>query len=365
MFGAWTLTSDNPFGGEPVMIAAVAPKTAPAGKAPGEPTNPDAIKIERPNRYDGPTPPASVEPTTPANPPGTRTVTIIDGSTGKRQEVPIPVAPDNQTPAAPEAKLVEATRHGPIPKLGPDGARPSDAYARPVKALPGKPNAPRVAIIVSGLGVSAARTNEAIKLPDAVTLAFVPYGSELAALTASAQRAKHELILQVPMEPFDYPNNDPGPQTLLTSIDAGQNVDRLHWAMSRFQSYVGIGNYMGARFTASEQALAPVMREAAKRGLIYVDDGASARSLASQFAGANNMAFAKADVLLDAVATQADIDRALARLENMARSRGAAVGIAQALPLSIARIARWAKAAEGRGILLVPISALANKPKSS
>ena len=98
------------------------------------------------------------------------------------------------------------------------------------------------------------------------------------------------------MEPFDYPDNDPGPQTLLTSLDAEQNIDRLHWLMSRFQGYVGIANYMGARFTASEQALAPVLRETAKRGLIYFDDGSSPRSLAGQIAGANNLAFAKADV---------------------------------------------------------------------
>ena len=132
------------------------------------------------------------------------------------------------------------------------------------------------------------------------------------------------------MEPFDYPDNDPGPQTLLTSLDAGQNIDRLHWLMSRFQGYVGIANLMGARFTASEPALAPVLREAGKRGLLYLDDGSSQRSLASQIAGANNLAFAKADVVIDAVPTVADVDRALGRLETMARERGIAVGMASA-----------------------------------
>ena len=135
--------------------------------------------------------------------------------------------------------------------------------------------------------------------------------------------------------------------------------------MSRFQGYVGIANFMGARFTASEQALAPVLRETAKRGLIYVDDGSSPRSLAGQIAGANNLPFAKADVVLDAVPTPAEIDRALARLEMAARERGVAVGIASALPVSIDRIAKWAKAAEARGILLVPITAVAMKAKSS
>src|SRR5437763_6258045 len=122
---------------------------------------------------------------------------------------------------------------------------------------------------------------------------------------------------------------------------------------------------MGARFTAAEPALGPVMRDAGKRGLIYFDDGSSARSLTTQIAGANNMSFARANVVLDTVPTQIEIDNALARLEAMARERGVAIGVTTALPAAIDLIAQWAKAAEGRGIVLVPLSALVNKPKSS
>lgn len=167
------------------------------------------------------------------------------------------------------------------------------------------------------------------------------------------------------MEPFDYPDNDPGPQTLLTSLTADQNVDRLHWLMSRFQGYVGLTSYMGACFTATEQALAPVLRETAKRGLIYVDDGASQRSVAGQIAGSHNLPFAKTDLVLDAVQTPTEIDRALARLEMLARDNGAAVGLATAQPATVARIAEWAKKVEGRGFVLVPITMVAIKAKSS
>ncbi len=105
------------------------------------------------------------------------------------------------------------------------------------------------------------------------------------------------------MEPFEYPDNDPGPQTLLTSLTPQQNIDRLHWLMSRFQGYVGLSNTMGARFTASEPSFAPILRETAKRGLIFVDDGSNPRSVAGRIAGANNLPFAQADVVIDAVPT--------------------------------------------------------------
>ena len=160
------------------------------------------------------------------------------------------------------------------------------------------------------------------RLPPPVSLAFVPYGSELESLVAQARERGHEVLLQAPMEPFDYPDNDPGPRTLLTGLAREQNIDRLHWLMSRFQGYVGIANYMGAKFTASEKALTPVLDDIAKRGLMYFDDGSSVRSQASHIASADNMPFAKAEVAIDAVPAPAEVDRALARLERIAREHG-------------------------------------------
>jgi polysaccharide deacetylase 2 family uncharacterized protein YibQ len=345
-FAGWALVVSDPLGGEPMIVAATSPAK---GQLPVVVSAPQG-----PNKYDGP----SLTPAMPAA--ANNTVTIIDGSTGKRQQVPI-AAP--QSSGSPEQRLLEGTRHGAIPKIGPDGKRPAEAYARVVKAAHGSP---RIAIVVTGLGVSGTATQSAItKLPGPVTLAFGPYGFEIDRTVARARAGGHEVLLQVPMEPFDYPDNDPGPQTLLISLSAEQNIDRLHWLMSRFQGYVGISNFMGARFTASEQALAPVLREASKRGLIYVDDGSSHRSLAAQIAGANNLPFARAEIVIDAVPTPANIDRALSRLEAQAKERGVAVGVASALPASIDRIAQWAKAVEGRGIQLVPISAVAMKGGSS
>jgi polysaccharide deacetylase 2 family uncharacterized protein YibQ len=167
------------------------------------------------------------------------------------------------------------------------------------------------------------------------------------------------------MESFDYPENDPGPQTLLTTLPSEQNLDRLHWQMARLQGYVGVMNFMGARFVTSEKALAPVLDDVAKRGLLYVDDGSSARSVASDLAAASNVPFVKASQVLDSVPTPADIDRALSRLEAVARKDGIAVGVANALPVSIDRIVRWAKGAAERGVKLVPVTVAAAKARSS
>lgn len=366
-FIGWAIVADDPFGGEPMAMVPASPRAeaAAATTNPARPggDSPAVADKTRPNRYDGPT--AGEQPAEPEPPPGSKTVNIIDGSSGKRQQVVIPNAPSEKS-ATPDVRLTEQSRHGPLPKIAQDGVRPADAFARPVKAIADNPDAPRIAIVVGGLGISATNTGDALKrLPGPVTLAFMPYGSDVERQISLARGGGHEVLLQIPMEPFDYPDNDPGPQTLLTSLDAGQNVDRLHSLMARARGYVGVGNFMGSRFSASEQSLGPVLKEAAKRGLIYFDDGSAPRSLASQIAGASSLSFAKSDVAIDAVPSAAEIDRALGRLEAMARERGSAVGMASALPISIDRIVRWAKAAEARGVLLVPITAVVAKARSS
>lgn len=367
VFVVWAIVGENPFGGEPMVAVPIDLHAVAAMKKSEAPARPEAVPGAQPPD-NGP----AIMPAPPAQnsaAAGTKTVTIIDGKTGARQELVIPDGGDGANPPkspALDQAFVEMTPRGPIPKIAADGTRPAEAFARPVKPLPGRPDAPRIALIIGGLGVSASGTADAIaKMPGAVTLAFMPYGPDIEGLVARAQGTGHEILLEVPLEPFTYPENDSGPQTLLTSLTPEQNLERLHWLMSRFQGYVGIVGAMGARFTASEQSFAPVLRETAKRGLIFVDDGANARSVAGRIASANSLPFAKADVVIDAVPTPGEIDHALGRLEMAARERTFAVGMSSALPVSIEHISKWAKAAESRGLLLVPITAVAAKAKQS
>jgi len=389
----WAMIGNNPLGGEPMAVVATKPAAPGADDAQGD--------GREHARRDGPNGQAANSPAVAKIPDGARTINIIDGSSGKTQEVVIPgtgndaasamakatddkarpVAREPQPAVAPAAdkkpsamnlpvenepsKLLEKTRYGAIPKIGPNGAKPLAVYAQ-VKALPvNLKDRPRIAIVISGVGISASGTADAFTLPPSVTFAVAPYAVDVARLAERARDEGHELLLQTPMEPFDYPNNDPGPQTLLTSLTPEQNIDRLHWLMSRMQGYVGIVSYMGARFLATEPAMSPVIDEAAKRGLLFVDGGASNRSVAGSLATAKSMPYAKADLVIDATPTPVEIDRALARLEIIARESGAAIGVATAQPGTVHRVAEWMKKVEDRGFVLVPVTLAMAKTKQS
>lgn len=349
----WVAVVDNPLGGEPIAVAVIeAPKA--------EEKAPPLLVNSAPERQR-----RAAEGIEPAS----QTVTVIDGKSGTRQEVVVRGGDPAAEPAASglplDARLAESSRHGAIPRTAPDGSRPLDVYARTTATAADRKGA-RIAIVVGGLGIGASVTGDAIsKLPAVVTLAFAPYGTDLPRWVARAQSTGHEVLLQLPMEPFDYPDNDPGPQTLLSTLPAEQNLDRLHWFLSRFQGYVGVTNFMGARFTSSEAAFAPVLRDLSKRGLVYLDDGSSPRSLAQAIAATAKMPFLKADLIVDAAPNWSEIDAALEKLEKLAAEKGHAVGTASALPVSIERIARWAKGAEARGIKIVPLSAVTPRAKQS
>lgn len=342
----------DPDGGEPMAIAQIEKRAAPVQSVPvtsqsGAP-QPDPTQIARgqssARQLENESGVTVVRPG--AEVPGSIVITIPDSAATVR------LAP------APDSRLVERTRHGLLPKLGPDGATPAQVYARPAGPAPAGKIAGRIAILVGGLGISQSGTADAItRLPGAVSLAFAPYGAELERTVQRARGEGHEVFLQLPMEPFDYPDNDPGPHTLLTGPKSAENIDRLHWVLGRFTGYVGIVNFLGGRLTSDEAALSPILRELAGRGLIVVDDGSSSRSLLASSAIRAQIPTMKVDRVLDSVARPDAIDKELATLEVLAREQGVAVASASALPVSIERITRWAQSLEGKGLMIVPMSA--------
>ena len=348
--GLFSALVSHPDGGQPVASARIETKSASpvVAIAPAEPT------------------PVASEPrraTTAAEMEAESGVTVVRSGAEAPSAVVIRV-PDAQGTVklapSPDRRLIERSRHGQLPKIGEDGATAAQVYSRPVIQPAGTKPAGRIAILVGGLGISASATADAIaRLPGPISFAFAPYGGELERSVARARSEGHEVFLQLPMEPFDYPDNDPGPHTLLTGPRASENIERLHWSMARFTGYVGIVNFLGGRFTADEAALQPVITELAGRGLMLVDDGSSARSLLGS--GTGRAPVAKADLVIDATVRADAIDRELARLETLAREKGLAIGSATALPMTVDRIARWSRTLEARGILLVPVSATARR----
>lgn len=284
-----------------------------------------------------------------APPPAEPQLALLPGATG----IGGALAP------APDPALIERTPQGPLPRIGDDGRQPWRVYAKPFDANDARP---RVAVVLSALGLSNAATEAAIQgLPGGVTLAFQPYADDLQNWIQLARAAGHEVLLHLPMEPVDYPANDPGPQALFTALTPQQNLARLEWALSRVSGYVGVTNHMGSRFTTSRSAMKPVIETLKDRGLLYVDTRASARSVGAALATEIGVPRALNDRFIDTGSVNRQtIDNHLAEAERIALETGLSVVIGQPYPVTLERLGVWLSGLEERGIALAPVSAVVN-----
>ena len=259
--------------------------------------------------------------------------------------------------ALPDPALLEPAPHEAgmmLPRIARDGREVRQVYAARVPTLPA--DAKRVSILLEGVGLSSADSLDAIdQLPAAVSLAVSPYAIEPAAVLDAARKAGHELLLSLPMEPATAPADDEGARALTLRVDADENARRLEWSLSRIQGYAGVTNALsgldGQGFAASLDFI-PVARALAGRGLFYLD-------ATPDDAPPGGVAGVGADLRLDDPPDADGIDRQLARLEQIARGKGSAIGVAGPLyPVTIRRLAEWARVLPSHGLVLVPVSSL-------
>ena len=239
-----------------------------------------------------------------------------------------------------------------LPRIAADGRMAMQVYTPPVDTADTRP---RVAIVLVGIGLSDAESWIAINtLPSAVTLGVSPYSQNPDPLLAEARAHGHEFLVTLPMESQGYPLNDSGPRALLTGADPADNAHNLEWVLSRIDGAAGVtgasDGLRGERFANSPATFSEVLKEIASRGLLYVDPRPD-----TPVTGA----VVDVSTVLDDPPIRASIDAKLAELEQRARDGKSAVGLAGPLrPVTVDRIANWARGLDGRGIDLVPVSAL-------
>jgi len=358
----------------PPEPAAAPPAAVPAPAAalptPPEPAAPlsgDAKAVDTPPPPPVPQAPVSVPQRPVPKPPGP-----VAGAPA----TPAPATPAPAIPAPPpvaetkiaevklalfDPALAEKSKDGTLPMIGRDGRQPWQVYARPFDL---NDKRPRVAIVVTNMGLSAAATDHAINaLPGAVTLAFAPFAEGLKDGLARARGKGHEVLLNTPMEPEGYPRSDPGPKALLTSLSEAENIENLTWILTRGEAYVGIANLTGGRFAQSPDHLKPVLAMLRQRGLLYVDRWAGVETPSGKIAKEMELPFTGVQMVVDHEPTKNGIDGRLAELERIARRDGRAVGLALPYPLSLERIALWINELDQRGAILAPVSAVVSAAK--
>jgi len=262
-------------------------------------------------------------------------------------------------PRAPVTEVMERINGMTLPRISPEGRAPADVYARP---FINQGNRPVVALVIGGLGINATHTKSAIdELPPEVTLAFSPDAGGLQMWIDRARAAGHEVLIEAPLEAYDYGRMKMHPLTLLASDDSARNLSRLDRILSRSTGYFGLMNDLGAKIVDDEAAMQPVLQAVADRGLAFIDDGSLDGAHMDKLSTATHLRYVRADSAIDAKLSAEDIASSFMDLESQALEHGAAMGAGEAWPITIESTKTWVAGLEQKGIVLAPVSALAAK----
>lgn len=256
--------------------------------------------------------------------------------------------------AADEAAPLNLNTAGAAPK--PASKAPADIYARPFSNPEGHPI---VSLVIGGLGINSTQTKLAIDtLPADVTLSFAPDAKRLDYWIKTAREDGHEVLIELPMEAYEYGRMSMRADTLVAGAGSKANVAKLNQVLGRASGYFGVINYQGAKFGADPASVDPVFDVLAERGLAFIDDGSVHKATFGQVADTKGLRFARAAGPVDTRQSPQDIAAELMELETIARERGGAIGAGFAFPVTIEAASLWIDTLEEKGLVLAPVSAL-------
>lgn len=274
-----------------------------------------------------------------------------------------------KTQAAPLSQTATITERS-LPPLELDVPAGSQAIAlprtiaeieapEPTAPIASATGAPKIALVLTAVGLNEAITRRAIDgLPAGITLAFAPIGKNADTLAKAAIADGHTIFAEIPMEPINS-KRDPGePLTLRPRNSASENIARMTKALDRIPGAVGISSYLGARFTRSDEAVAPVLQALRGRNLFLFENQPNSFSRLGPIARDSNISYAAGLIAIDGNRDAKIIQSRLTALENQAKRDGSAIAVATALRGTVSMLEKWVKEAQSRGIKFVPVTAL-------
>ena len=266
----------------------------------------------------------------------------------------------NGEPAQPAPQLASATLLAEPEK--PQTSRPKTRFERYSRAFENTSGKPTISIVVGGLGINRGRTQAVIdELPPEVTLSFAPTTTNLQSWVNRARRAGHEVLIEVPMEPYEYGKARPHPQILQVAAGTQTNTRRLSTLLSRVNGYAGVMNYQGGKFATSADAAGPVFGVLKQKGLAFFEDGSLSRSVFETTAAREGVIFGQAGAWIDARPEADEIENQLMMLEVQALEDGASMGMGMSYPVTVDILKEWTVRLEAKGLVLAPASYYAKR----
>lgn len=260
---------------------------------------------------------------------------------------------------APNPALTEWGPYGALPIIAADGTKPWQYYARPAeKPAKGKP---RVAILLTNVGMNRNASEQAQALPASISLSISPYAANASSWAKALRSVGHEIMLDWPMETASYPAEDPGLYALLGSDTPEQTEKKLSQTLAQAEGVIGLYAPANEKLSDHAEVLKPALQQLSARGQLVVYGHKDDKTPLTQALSTVPLPVLRADVVLDRERSAEAINAQLESLMAVAAQQGHALGVAQASPLMLKQLKEWIPTLAQKGMVLVPVSALARE----
>src|SRR5262245_39424876 len=230
----------------------------------------------------------------------------------------------------------------PAARRGPTGPAPA-RRARPESTATRAPA--RVAVIVDELGARADVFERVVALGRPVTIAVLPELPLSPRLAREAARAGLEVLLQLPLEPYRFPEVDPGPGALLTSMPPDEVTRRTRQQLAAIPGATGVVTGMGSRFTEDRPRMRALLEPVFFQRLLFIDSLTSHRSVGYDVARALGIPAGRRQIFVDPDESEATARAQLLEVERRASRHDSTIVIAHGRPLTLQllaeALARW------------------------
>ena len=197
-------------------------------------------------------------------------------------------------------------------------------------------------------------------LPQPLTLAVLPNEGPVETIVEQAHAHGHQILVHLPMEPDNYPRNNPGEAAIFTHQDTTTIYQLVDQALAKLPTAVGINNHMGSAATADRRVMLAVLRAVknSRRPLCFLDSFTSPASVAFELAQQMQIPSGRRDLFIDLVDEQATIEAKLWELAELAATKGQAIGIGHDRDQTLLALEAVLPRLESRGFHFVHISAI-------
>ncbi|HNX36752.1 MAG TPA: divergent polysaccharide deacetylase family protein [Candidatus Cloacimonadota bacterium] len=221
-----------------------------------------------------------------------------------------------------------------------------------------------IAIVIDDFGMISGNLLEGFLNADkGLTISILPDMKYSEFTMNRAHALGMETLVHIPMEPLDYPSQDPGKDAILVQLSPQEIERRVERFIKQLPQCKGVNNHMGSLATTEPEVMVAVMNVLQKHNMYFLDSRTSSVSVAYQVAQKSHVKAYQNQIFLDSPnVSDKTLNEKYERILSLAEHNNYVIAITHCHnEAKLAYLEKLIDKLHQAGFTIVPLSRLSNK----